>query len=131
LGRNLTNVAVVVTRYFGGILLGTGGLVRAYQKATVEGLDNSVIAEKKYGLSFNIKSDYNGFSKIQRIATNENINIMDVDYTENVDISFVCEEEIIEDFIKKIVEATAGKAEISERKKVQFYSTNKGIQLIE
>jgi hypothetical protein len=56
---------------------------------------------------------------------------MDVDYTENVDISFVCEEEIIEDFIKKIVEATAGKAEISERKKVQFYSTNKGIQLIE
>ena len=57
-GSGITNIAVVVTRYFGGVLLGTGGLVRAYQKATQEGLSNSVIIEKRLGIALHIQTDY-------------------------------------------------------------------------
>ena len=67
LGMDIHNVVVVVTRYFGGILLGTGGLVRAYQAAVKEGLANSVIIEKKPGFSYRIKTDYNGIGKIKYI----------------------------------------------------------------
>ena len=51
LGEDIYNVAVVVTRYFGGVLLGTGGLVRAYSKAVQEGLAGSLVIEKKKGIS--------------------------------------------------------------------------------
>ena len=58
LGEELYNAAVVVTRYFGGTLLGTGGLVRAYSKAVQEGIKCSVLIEKKYGSLLEIQTDY-------------------------------------------------------------------------
>ena len=60
LGEDIYNVAVVVTRYFGGVLLGTGGLVRAYSKAVQEGLSESLLIEKKKGISLKITTDYTG-----------------------------------------------------------------------
>ena len=60
LREGITNVAVVVTRYFGGVLLGTGGLVRAYQSATQAGLAASKIIEKCLGKKLIIHTDYNG-----------------------------------------------------------------------
>ena len=60
LKEEIHNVCVVVTRYFGGTLLGTGGLVRAYQKATQTGLENSVIIDKQIGRKLTIGTDYNG-----------------------------------------------------------------------
>ena len=68
LGEELYNTAVVVTRYFGGTLLGTGGLVRAYSKAVQEGLAQSDLIEKQYGNILEIGTDYNGVGKIQYIA---------------------------------------------------------------
>lgn len=65
LGEELYNTAVVVTRYFGGTLLGTGGLVRAYSKAVQEGLAQSDLIEKQYGNILEIGTDYNGVGKIQ------------------------------------------------------------------
>ena len=60
LGEDIYNIAVVVTRYFGGVLLGTGGLVRAYSKAVQEGLSESLLIEKKKGISLKITTDYTG-----------------------------------------------------------------------
>ena len=67
LGEGVHNVAVVVTRYFGGILLGTGGLVRAYQAAVKAGLAASKVAEKRQGVKMTLRTDYNGIGKIQYI----------------------------------------------------------------
>lgn len=67
LGAGLHNTAVVVTRYFGGTLLGTGGLVRAYSGAVQEGLRHAVTAEQCYGIRLSIETDYNGIGKIQYI----------------------------------------------------------------
>ena len=63
--KELCNLVVVVTRYFGGTLLGTGGLVKAYQSATIEGLNNSTIIKKEPGIIVKIVTDYNLIGKIQ------------------------------------------------------------------
>ena len=64
-GAGMTDVAVVVTRYFGGTLLGTGGLVRAYSGAVQEGLRHAEIAEKRFCTCLKITTDYNGVGKLQ------------------------------------------------------------------
>lgn len=71
-GEELYNTAVVVTRYFGGTLLGTGGLVRAYSKAVQEGLAQSEIIEKQYGSILEIGTDYQGLGKIQYMVGEKN-----------------------------------------------------------
>lgn len=63
LGEDIYNVAAVVTRYFGGILLGTGGLVRAYSRSLQEGLAASTVIEKTYGISMEVVTDYTGIGK--------------------------------------------------------------------
>ena len=81
-GAGLTNVAVVVTRYFGGTLLGTGGLVRAYSAATKEGLANSTIITKYWGTKLLVNTDYNDIGKLQYLFGQREIPIMDAQYTE-------------------------------------------------
>ncbi len=130
-GRELTNAVIVVTRYFGGVLLGTGGLVRAYQKASIEALEDAVIAEKKQGKKFSIITDYTGLGKIQYIAANEGVNIMDTQYTDNVNIIIVCDSEKYEVFTKKVIEATAGKANITTAEDVVFYETKTCIHIVD
>ena len=71
LGEGIHNMAVVVTRYFGGTLLGTGGLVRAYSGAVKAGLRNSVLVEKRLGIRLQVDTDYSGIGKIQYIAKSE------------------------------------------------------------
>ena len=63
LGEDIYNVAAVVTRYFGGVLLGTGGLVRAYSKSLQEGLAASTVIEKTYGISMEVITDYTGIGR--------------------------------------------------------------------
>lgn len=130
-GRELTNAVIVVTRYFGGVLLGTGGLVRAYQRASIEALEDAMIAEKKQGKRFSIITDYTGLGKIQYIAANEGVNIMDTQYTDNVNIIIVCDSERYESFTKKVIEATAGKADITKAEDVVFYETKTCIQIVD
>lgn len=84
LGEDIYNIAVVVTRYFGGVLLWTGGLVRAYSKAVQEGLSESLLIEKKKGISLKITTDYTGIGKIQYIAGERQIPILDSEYTDKV-----------------------------------------------
>lgn len=123
LGEEIRNVVVVVTRYFGGTLLGTGGLVRAYTAAVKEGLLNSQSAMKRYGSQLRIETDYNGIGKLQYIMGKKTIEIKDSEYTEVVKIRVIVPIEEKELLLKEIVEATNGKAKIEEE--TCFYYVDK------
>lgn len=114
LGEGVHNVVVVVTRYFGGTLLGTGGLVRAYSKAVQEGLAGSTVVVRTKCREIVIISDYNALGKIQYIAGNMDIHCLDTQYTENVTATWLVQEELSGSFIKKVTEATNGQAKIED-----------------
>lgn len=120
LGEGIHNIAVVVTRYFGGVLLGTGGLVRAYQAAVKEGIANSVIIQQIAGARFEIKTDYNGLGKIQYISANLNLFIEETEYGEDVKITIMVPKDKIDSFIKKVTDATNAKAEIVKTMDVDY-----------
>ena len=81
---NLTNVIIIVTRYFGGILLGTGGLVRAYTESAKNAIKKKKIVYKDYGIQFEIEISYNNLKEIQFICKNLDISIIKIEYQENV-----------------------------------------------
>ena len=113
-GMELTNVCVVVTRYFGGVLLGTGGLVRAYSAATQAGLENSVVLEKIPGYKVTIGTDYNGIGKIQYILMQNQHPILDTEYTDIVKVTALVPEEEMGKLTSLITEATAARAAIEQ-----------------
>ncbi len=85
-GRNLSNILVVVTRYFGGILLGTGGLVRAYSLATTTALDDSNIIKQEMGLEASFNVEYKELEEVKYHLKNRNIVISRQEYLENVKV---------------------------------------------
>ena len=112
LGNELHNVCVVVTRYFGGTLLGTGGLVRAYSKAVQEGLANSLVIEKVLGCKMKIYTDYNGIGKIQYIIAKSEAITIGTEYTDRVCVEILIKNDLLKGFEKEIIEASNGKAGI-------------------
>ncbi len=110
LGAQLHNVCVVVTRYFGGTLLGTGGLVRAYSGAVQEGLKNSLIIEKILNIRMKIYTDYNGIGKIQYILGKSPATTVNSAYTDRVCVEILIDKALSEALMKEITEATSGKA---------------------
>lgn len=124
LGEDLYNTAVVVTRYFGGTLLGTGGLVRAYSKAVQEGLQASTIIEKQYGTMLEITTDYNGIGKIQYLIGQEGIPVMDTVYTDQVNIKVLLPRQQIGRFKELVTEATSAKAVLQETEELYFAVLN-------
>ena len=110
LKEGVTNVAVVVTRYFGGVLLGTGGLVRAYQKAVQEGLAASQIIEKRNGYLLYVNTDYTGLGKLQYLFAQKEIAIMDTEYAADVTMTILVPGERKQEIEKAIVEQTNGTA---------------------
>lgn len=112
LGEEIHNAVVVVTRYFGGTLLGTGGLVRAYQKAVKEGLHNCKMIEQKVGVKVFLRTDYNGIGKIQYVLGQHAIHVINSEYTENVTIEAMIPIELLEELKITIQEVTNGKAKI-------------------
>lgn len=114
LGEEIRDICVVVTRYFGGTLLGTGGLVRAYSQAVQEGLAQSTIVEKHRGSRLEITTDYHGIGKLQYLAAQEGLTTLDTVYTEQVVMSLLVPAARVEAVTKQITEKTGGKAEIRE-----------------
>ena len=112
LKEGVTNVAVVVTRYFGGVLLGTGGLVRAYQKAVQEGLAASQIIEKREGFLLYVNTDYNGIGKLQYLFAQKEISILESEYTADVRMSVLVPLERKEEIEKAVIEHTNGTARL-------------------
>ncbi|MCM1262105.1 MAG: YigZ family protein [Butyrivibrio sp.] len=115
LGMEVCNTVIVVTRYFGGTLLGTGGLVRAYTQAAQAGMAESDVRRMIRGVSLQITTDYNGIGKIQYIMGRRNIAIEEPEYTDIVVIKVKIPYEDKEAVIKEITEATAGKAQIEDK----------------
>ena len=109
LGEEIHNLAVVVTRYFGGTLLGTGGLVRAYSKAVQEGLKHCVIIEKQQGFLLKMNTDYNGVGKIQYILGKRKIQITSSEYAADVTLEALIPEEELAKVKEEITEATSGR----------------------
>ena len=129
LKEEIHNVAVVVTRYFGGTLLGTGGLVRAYQKATQEGLAASVIIDKLPGRKLTIGTDYTGLGKIQYLIGKENLTTIDTIYTDQVELIVMVPSELQAGFEKEIIEATSGNARISWGEEVLYAIIEKNLKI--
>ena len=119
-GRELTNVLVIVTRYFGGTLLGTGGLIRAYQAAAKEGIKNSDVAQVCDGITAVITTDYNAYGKLQYICNDNNVDIIDTDFGANVTIKLAAEMSVCDTFEKKLMDTFAGNVALNDKENVKF-----------
>ena len=109
MGQQLKNTVVVLTRYFGGTLLGTGGLVRAYSAAVQEGLKESLIIEKFLCRRVRMSMDYTMLGKMQYLAAKLNLMILDTLYTEGVEMQLLVPDTQYAAFIKEVTEASNGK----------------------
>ena len=131
LGEDIYNVAAVVTRYFGGVLLGTGGLVRAYSKSLQEGLAVSTIIEKTHGISMEIITDYTGIGKIQYIAGEQRLPILDTEYTDKVVVHLLVPSDQIQITEKKITQATNGRARLKKDRDLYYAAVNGEIKIFQ
>lgn len=120
LGKELHNTAVVVTRYFGGTLLGTGGLVRAYTQAVQEGLSHCKTVEKCAGCLFHLDMDYTDLGKVQYQLAEMKIHIKETEYGEKVQMEILIPRTEIEQVKKKLTEATFGKIGIVQGEETLF-----------
>ena len=129
LKEGITNVAVVVTRYFGGVLLGTGGLVRAYQKSVQEGLANAQIIEKRNGFLLYINTDYNGLGKLQYLFAQKEISILESEYGVDVRMTVLVPLERKEEIEKAVIEQTNGTAGLKWGDETIYAIIDKQVQL--
>lgn len=131
LGEEVRDICVVVTRYFGGTLLGTGGLVRAYSGSVQEGLKNSVIVEKQLGNRIRITTDYNGIGKIQYIAGQMGLTILDTAYTDQVVVTLMVPVAEVGSLTAQVTEKTNGKALIEDAGSLYYGILEKEVRLFE
>lgn len=120
LGSGVRNVAVVVTRYFGGVLLGTGGLVRAYTQAVQAGLEACTVGNMRFGHELKVVTDYNGIGKILYLLENGGLKPAAVEYTEKVTLTIVVPAENAEGLRKSINDVTGGRAELQKLRELYY-----------
>ncbi len=131
LGEELHDTAVVVTRYFGGTLLGTGGLVRAYQAATKAGLNASTLITKIYGRKISVQTDYTGLGKIQYILGQRGIKILNSEYTDRVQLEVLLPEAEVQTVMSEITEGTNGQAVMEMQEECYFANVDGGMEIFE
>lgn len=131
LREDIHNAAVVVTRYFGGVLLGTGGLVRAYQKAVQEGLAHCELIEKREGIRLQIGTDYNGLGKLQYLFGQSKIAILNTEYAADVKMEILVPVTQKESVQKAIIEQTSGAAKLDWGELVTYAEFGKEVLLFE
>lgn len=127
LKEELVDIAVVITRYYGGIQLGAGGLARAYTTATKTGIDSSQIARMCLGKRVNIHTDYNTIGKILYQLEQDNIQQQDSQYTDIISITATIPAEYFTDFVQKITEISAGKSTVEELEEIFFPKAEQSI----
>jgi len=120
-GMKLQNILVVVTRYFGGILLGTGGLVRAYSDSVKEALKKAEITEKILKVEFKVEIPYTYYDKIMHFCRVNNYQVVKSDYSDSVNVFVVVEKERTKEFESKITENSDRNA-IIEILKEDYYA---------
>ena len=119
-GSGIRNIAVVVTRYFGGVLLGTGGLVRAYSGAVKMALEQCETITRRYGVQMLIKTDYNGVGKIQYLLGSKDVVIQDSVYAADVQMTVLVPIEEYDSLCKELVETTNGRVGLEEVEKLYY-----------
>lgn len=120
LGSGIRNIAVVVTRYFGGTLLGTGGLVRAYSGAVKEALALCRTARQRFGVKLKIKTDYNAVGKIQYLLANNKVDVLDSVYAADAELTVIVPIEAYGSLCKEITEATGARAGLEEMERLYY-----------
>lgn len=109
LGEGICDIAVVVTRYFGGVLLGTGGLVRAYGAAVKEGLKNCVTGYRRLGTEIEVQTDYTGLGKLQYLLASRQISPIGEEYGADVKLRLLIPAEEAEDLRAELTDALNGR----------------------
>jgi uncharacterized YigZ family protein len=112
--RDLKDTVVVVTRYFGGIKLGAGGLIRAYGRATSEGLNATGIVERRLMRVMKTKIDYTWLGKVENEVRSSHYQLKEIHYLEAVEVDVYVEEASKEQFVDWMTELTNGQGEITE-----------------
>ncbi len=120
--QGLKDTVVVVTRYFGGIKLGGGGLIRAYGKSTTEGIEAAQVVERKLHHVMKVSIDYTWLGKIENEVRNSHYTLSEIQYAEGVDVFVEVLKNEEETFISWITELTNGQSTIScvDKKFVEF-----------
>lgn len=111
LNKDVHNTLILVTRYFGGTLLGTGGLIRAYGQAALEGLKDAEVMEVSDGVSFKVKVDYESIGKIKYNMVQFGVGNATEDYGEDITLDIKMKKDDFEKFKTSVIDATSGKAE--------------------
>ena len=119
-GADLHDTAIVVTRYFGGVLLGTGGLVRAYSQAAKAGIEASTVIEKKAGALLCAVTDYQGYGKLRYMAEERGLCIYDTEFTEKVVMTLLVPEEQIKEVQESVTDLSGGRVSAEIEKKLCF-----------
>ncbi len=112
--RDLKDTVVVVTRYFGGIKLGAGGLIRAYGKSTSEGLNATGVVERNLMRIMKTKIDYTWLGKVENEIRSSHYQLKEIHYLDAVEVEVYVEEAAKGDFTSWMTELTNGQGEISE-----------------
>ena len=106
--EGVTDVLCVVTRYFGGVLLGTGGLVRAYSEALKDAIDKSSFAFEEDAVKTSLSYNYSFDAKITSYLNNNNITVLSKDYSENILLKIVVKKDEFENFNEGLINLTNG-----------------------
>lgn len=126
-GSGIHNACAVVTRYFGGTLLGTGGLVRAYSLAVKECLKHCRVMEKCLAVKLEIQTDYAGLGRIRYIAGEMEIALADIRYSDTVQLTLLPPAGVSGALKAKLAESTGGRCVIEEAGTVYFGRDGKKI----
>ena len=127
----LTDCLLVVTRYFGGVLLGTGGLVRAYTAATIEGLKNSESIARIHGVKLGIETNYTDLGKIQYLIANRNLDQLEPVYTDKVEMTVFVPTDEMGGLRAELMEGTNGQVVLDEETTCWFARTEDGIKIFD
>lgn len=127
--EDLRDVVIVVTRYFGGIKLGAGGLVRAYTKGAKIGIEAGQVIQKVLYREVSIKIDYTQLGKVQNEIMNMGYFIKDTIYEENVEIVVYSRSNEVENIMTKITDITSATADIQIREELYLSEVDGNIIL--
>ena len=119
-GRGLCDICIVVTRYFGGTLLGTGGLVRAYGEAAAKAADSCTSAKLLSGRYITITSSYDLYGKISRIITDNDLHLIESKFEDIVTVKVIIPADISDRILDKIRENTAANAHIISNEDITY-----------
>ncbi len=119
-GEDIRNICIVVTRYFGGTLLGTGGLVRAYTMASQAALEENVILQRKPVQDVILRADYTDWGRLQYMIAEQQLVMLDTAYTSLVEVRLQIPYDQVETFCRSVTELTSARAVVDRKEEVYW-----------